>query len=493
MNAMFSILTQTVANWISIIFRRRSHKIVEPLSLDEPVTDEPTELGRLEPRDKVDELERARRRHDKFVRPNGELPVRPKRDPRPTREIKPEAAAAVAKPDDTPFIEEQSLGFVAEPHHESREDGDVLFKVEEALGEFNFRDTILDQLDRYFFYLKRMKKHDSDAYGLYKRIGATILPYLATGAFHHTKSDPDPSYKTAPIPPLPPWFRETRPTFGCYAYGTDAETEKFEQEPDPENPKLEMWVPKFMYFHKNKIASSDIQPMKGGDIYTLTMWWDRPSGRMKHGIPQQVPIFVSEDGKTIIALKVRRTAMTPMRSSRDGHFSIPSRRWEIPKEYRDWAKQHEEDIQHFLTSLFVNTINHSVNSHMSMVRIEVAKHGMMAVFSVNIRRTAYFFQDRDIEVTDRGTRKPVFHLVRPHIRKDGSAVKMHFRGAREFTWAGYQVRITVPGFDHIDFTDLDAGLVDSSEVKSRKGYMTFPELGKEMADEIHKVRRTGTR
>jgi len=500
MNAMFSLLKQTVTNWFGMVFnRRRSRKITET-TIVEPVADgavNPTLTEYLSyAQKKVSVMERRRRRHDKFVKPNGELPVKPKRDPRPAQEVKPES---MARPDDTtpdePCIEE-GLGYVAEPHHEDREAGDVMFKYEEALGEFNFRDTILDQLDRYFFYLKRMKKNAPDTYGFYKEIGATILPYLATGAFHRQREDRD-TDRTAPLPPLPSWFHETRPTFGCYVYGADPETEKFEQGQFPDSPKSDMWVPKFMYFEKAHIASSDVQPMKGGDTYKLTFWWDRPGSKgFKHGIPQAVPIFVSEDGKTIMALKVRKTTLTPMRSSRGSSrdFCIPSRGWEIPKEYRAWAKQHEEDIQRFLASLFIETISHSVNSHMSMVRVAVTKNRITAVFSVNVHRTAYFFQDRDIQVTHGGTRKPIFHLVRPHVRKDGSAVKMHFRGAREFTWAGYQVRITIPGRDHIDINDFAAGYVDDEAIEDKKkGYVSLPKMGQLLADEIRKPSRTGVR
>ena len=43
-------------------------------------------------------------------------------------------------------------------------------------GEFYFRHTILDQLDRYFVILKRMKSGDKEAYDLYSQLGAYILP-----------------------------------------------------------------------------------------------------------------------------------------------------------------------------------------------------------------------------------------------------------------------------------------------------------------------------
>ena len=36
-----------------------------------------------------------------------------------------------------------------------------------------------------------------------------------------------------PQKPLSAWFRQTRPAFGCFVYGVDPETEKFEQKPAP--------------------------------------------------------------------------------------------------------------------------------------------------------------------------------------------------------------------------------------------------------------------
>lgn len=476
---MFLDIWYRITNWF---FDRRKRLKAGPVPMASPVADSPAKLPVPVSEPPISLLERRRLKHDKFVVPEGELPIRPERSRLVTQEIEP-------KPKPKPPIDEDEkadrtdIGIViAEPHHE---DGEmVLFKAEEALGEFNFRDTILQQLDRYFFYLKRMKKHDADSYGFYRQVGATLLPYLATGSFHRTK-EPDLEARTRPVGPLSPWFNETRPTFGCFAYGADPETEKFEQTEEPDKSKT--WVPKFFYYQKCKVAPSTIQRIKGGgDIYLLTVWWDRPNKRFKHGIPQQLPIFISGDGKTITALKTLKTSWTSIRSPH-GKFRVPERRWEIAKDYREWAKQHEEDVQHFLTSVFVDAVQNSENSHLSMARIAVTKRHMTAVFSVNIRRTAYFFQDRDIQVTQGGTRRPIFHLVRPHVRTDGTVVRMHFRGVRDFTWAGYKVHISVPGLDHIDYTDFNAGSITEEEVKvtGRKAF-TMPQMGEIIAEDIRK-------
>lgn len=490
---MFLDIWHLITNWLN---RRRRRTEGQRGTKPQPTIAKPPETPPVEAakdlaesaNDLIRYFEKQRLKHDKFVTPNGELP---KREPKPrpiTQEVKPR----IPKPDIEPAIEPASsildqtdLGiYLAEPHHEDKKK--VLYKLEEALGEFNFRDTILQQLDRYFFYLKRMKKHDRETYGLYRQVGATILPYLATGAWNRSaEPDPDPD-KDKPIPPLPAWFNAQRPGFGCFAYGTDPETEKFEQTwNNSDRPKIEMWVPKFMYFVKYELPPPGVQPIAGGDIYSLTIWWDRPGKKCKHGIPQSLPIFISRDGKTVRALKMLKTDWISIRSKR-GRFSVPSRQWHIPKDYRQWAKQHEEEVHHFLTRLFIESIAQSENSHMSMTRIAVTKDRMTAVFSVNIRRTAYFFQDRDISVTQSGTRKPVFHLVRPHVRKDGTTVKMHFRGIRDFTWAGYDVHISVPGLDHADINQFEIGVVDEAGLEDKAGMITLEQLGTELADHIRR-------
>jgi len=60
-----------------------------------------------------------------------------------------------------------------------------------------------------------------------------------------------------------------------------------------------------------------------------------------------------------------------------------------------------------------------------------------------------FFADR--EPVD-GRRKPIFHLVRPHIRylADGRAVSVgdHLRGERQFEWRGIKITIGVQGIHY---------------------------------------------
>lgn len=427
--------------------------------------------------------EKQRRKHDKFVTPQGELPERTPRPRAATQEIKPRTPPPAFEPGAETIPPKSNGMLIIDKHHEDQQE--VLYKGEELLGEFNFRDTILQQLERYFFYIKRMKKRDADAYHLYRQVGASLLPYIATGAFRRGADDPVVPREHLPLPPK---FNQLRPSFGCFAYGADPETEKYEKAGD--HGKTTMWVPKFMYYHKFKMPPATIQPVGGGDVYTLTVWWDRPDTytRNKHGSPQQIPIHISADGQTITPLKVIETRWTPLKGHvRHGPHSIPQRAWKFPKEYIEWSKENADDVEHFLTGVFLQSVNQVENSHLSMTRISATKGNMTAVFSVNILRTSYFFQDRDISVTENGTRKPIFHVVKPHVRKDGTAVRMHFRGLRDFTWAGYRVHISIPGLDHLDINDLDIGAVDAARVDDSRDSMSMEELGAFLAKQMRPV------
>ena len=116
-----------------------------------------------------------------------------------------------------------------------------------------------------------------------------------------------------------------------------------------------------------------------------------------------------------------------------------------------------------------------------MIKVKAYKGRLAAIFSVNVLRTPYFFKDRDLCVNVRGKKKKIFHIVRTHIRKTGSVVRTHFRGMREFNWNGYKIRITVPGWHHVNTHDLDIGATDGEHVEDIKDYMDMAVLGKTLS------------
>jgi hypothetical protein len=421
--------------------------------------------------------ERARRKHDKFVKPEGTEPIpipitmRPD-SPAPRKEVR-----TVAEPDQ--FDDPNDKLIVDEWLQGS---GDkVLFEGSEFYGEFNFRDTILDQLDRYWVYLDRMRKHDRDAYEFYKILGATLMPYSAT----HTWTTKPTEFKDKRTPEeleqyrreieLPPWFKTKWPAFGCVAFGINPVEEKIEITKNSKG-----WyqsTPKFMYFRKLKRSPWTVQPVVTGKVYSLTIWWDRPNDPKrpwKWGRPQEFPIHISNDGKL-------RVLKTRQRSS--GKIG-PWWDWRIPHDYDNWATQHGLDAQSHLTHMFCDCVKHVEFADFSMLRVEITKDDMHAIFGISPRRMAYFFQDRDIVLTAKGRKRRVFHFVRPHIRKDGAAVHAHFRGLKEFHWASYDVRITVPGRDHMLLSEFDVPVEFDPIKKKGQKYLTEGQTAKWLAQQM---------
>lgn len=423
-------------------------------------------------------LERARRRYDKFIKPTGTPEVKPVKASRPKRVAKPPEPAP--EPPANGWAEWPVTGanIIYGPHSEDESENppNVLFEESEFLGEFNFRDTILDQLDRYFVYLRRMRRHDRDSYELYKNVGATLVPYAAMHLDQYKKERKEP-YKFSPATiesmrraKPDQFFILQRPSFGCVAVGTDPHHERVEQE------LRHMWHPKFLYFVKYNRPPSEIEPTSGGDVYKLTIWWDRPDLKHKHGTPQEFGVFVSADGKDVRALK----DLGPAHQRRKFESG-----WEYPHDLKKWARGHGIDVQIFLRHIFCMAVNMSTEANnASMARVSVTKEDETATFGVNVKRMGYFFKDRDVTL-DGGGR--IFHSVRPHGRDVGgkkSYVKMHFRGLREFTWAGYRVLITVPQLHHMPISDFNVGMMDSEWLEKGQRVVTPGQIGQMFAEHI---------
>jgi hypothetical protein len=433
-------------------------------------------------------LERARRRRDKLVTPKlDHIEAITERDPPPTKDRKKKKP----KKPEIGIVDDPNDIIIADELIEGDGQGEVLFEEPEFYGEFNFRDSILDQLDRYWFYLKRMRCRRDQTFEFYQHLGAVIVPLSATGS--NLKFRPFEKMTAKEIEKfenetkLTPWFNETRPSWGCIALGANQLVEQKEK-------ANKIWFPKFANFVKYHKPPPEIQMKPGtGDVYKLTVWWDPTDsirGRHhKYGTPNDIPIFVSKDGKTILPLKQIETRM--VRVGRQGnnfdYSLIPQRAWYFPKAYELWALDHGLSIELHLAHLFCTVVKKYEYSQLSTARVSVSKDDLTASFGINPRRLAYFFRDRDIIVTVNGQRKRILHYVRPHVREDGTAVKAHFRGVREFTWAGYNVYITIPGRDHILLPEFNVGMSDEFWHKKKDNMIEEKEIGRMLADVVHGV------
>lgn len=307
-------------------------------------------------------------------------------------------------------------------------------------GEFYFRDAILDQLDRYFAVLKRMRRADPDAYDYFSRLGANMLPWRPeTGWGLETKAE---------------WLKRLPSRGGVFTYHPKAEKDEIARD---------FATPCAMYFAKYDPKKSPIgvERVGNGVVYVVTIYWDDLAhGSM--GVPTEFPVAVTPSGD----VRVLRTLIKrqTVRGKRGQPFQIPTQRWGISDYYKRMAARHESSPNDYLLRLFENlVIMHASATHGSMTRVVAKRDGLASAFAVNIERTPYFFADRDVRVGVR--RKRIFHIVRGHERTlpDGrrQVVRTHFRGERSFNWNGYQIEISVPGWHAFNVGDVDVSAVTS--------------------------------
>src|SRR5262249_23276229 len=150
-----------------------------------------------------------------------------------------------------------------------------------------------------------------------------------------------------------------------------------------------------------------VQPFRGGKLYLVTVWWDRPDKKwMKWGVPNSFPIWISDDGERLRALKTREKPSGSIRPEND---------WRIPNEYEEWAKRYGLTAQLKLTHLFAHAARDFEEAHYGTCRVEVSKGDLTAVFTIEPHRVPYFFKDRDITLNKEGRKERVFHVVRAHM------------------------------------------------------------------------------
>jgi hypothetical protein len=354
-----------------------------------------------------------------------------------------------------------------------------IIEVSSESGEFYFREAILDQLDYYMKCIVRMRRSDAEAFAMYSQVGGQIMPekalawYSLVGAYE--AAGPDDEFGTT----LSPWFRETLPTFGAIftgKVGRDVERSK------------KVIIPRFVYFTKYAPhkAPTDVQRVSDGAVYLVTVYWDDPDHeawdyRPKNGIPTCFPITITPDGEMRL-LRCRIPDNNTIRHTkgkdRGRTFTIPRRQWvRADPWFAQWAKEHDASVEDYLVSIFVRVANSFEAANSSVIRVMATRDNLTATFGVDVKRTPYFFKDRNVTLGASGSRKRIFHIVRPHVRKDGAAVRLHFRGEKQFVWNDYQITITVPGRDHIHISEFNVGATDEDKRKHGVKMLGTKELG----------------
>lgn len=325
----------------------------------------------------------------------------------------------------------------------------------DELGQFYFRDAILDELDRYMVYIGRMKATDPGTYALYSRIGARIIPKRSLHAWDE----------------LEPWFRETLPTFGCIALCVGTKVEEWEKN-DPEKRS----GPRFVYFTKFKHAPAGVQAF--GTVYIVTAYFDWIDS--KHSAwPIEFAVGVLPNGevKPLQTLNQSNQVIRHRKRGRGLETSVVQhQKWGIPPHVKEWFNDQTTESTklsdnnrlkspiELMKFVFIYAANAWTSSHASMINVMATRGNLTAAFSVDVKRTPYFFKDRDVTLTARGRKARIFHVVRPHARtlRDGRtlALRMHFRGLRQFRWNGYEIHVSVPGRDHLALQEFNVPSLD---------------------------------
>ena len=348
--------------------------------------------------------------------------------------------------------------------------------VEEA-GTFYFRGSLLNDLPKYFRSLRRLRGADPSTYDLISTVGMSLIPKRMVGI----------------LCDVPAYWRDPkqRPAFGAASFAEHmADT-------DEDNTL------RLIYFKRLEVPPADIEPTNS-ETYEVGTYFDdenteaqkkhrAPKWMRKHGFAVNYFVGVDDHGnaKLLKQLQIRHQHIhyrgNQSSSSNRGPHShtngshtrrmkfteaIPVKLWDYPEFLRSWYRDKDErnrqatdeEMAFFFARLFTLTASFC-NANDTGVRISVkGSDGLAASFALDMKRSAYFFKDRDVVLTPEGKRARIFHVRRPHLAtlKSGKTIarKMSFPGLRRFSWAGYEVHITVPGLHHKPLLQLMPDLMD---------------------------------
>jgi len=337
---------------------------------------------------------------------------------------------------------------------------------------FTFKGDILEQLEGYFKYINRMRKRDREGYSLLRQVGAVLV--ARDGKIIANE--------------LSPWWKVHKPAFGAgfIFYSKDSDEKKLDYTPQ-----------QFCYFQKYDRVPYSVQ-QSNASVYRMVMYYDKENDDLfaanGTGLCLEFWVAVSDDGEIAMLKQLSHKCVLVQSRGWRGHkqwhgtVGIPQKRWSVGKDIQLLADDELRSPEHkgkpevLARDIFVSTVNAYEQAQLGMGQIRVTRGECTAVFCIDIKRSPYFFKDRDAVVVD-GIKKRIFHIVRTHkrtVRGIETFVKFHFRGLRDFVWKGYRVHITVPGWHHgYTYEELDGiGAHDESDTLPGEKHVDMEEFGK---------------
>lgn len=302
----------------------------------------------------------------------------------------------------------------------------------EHYGAHYYLGDLLDRLDHYFKAVDALHRVSPDRIDDIKRFGCSVLSDDA-----RISSTMERSFVTSGYP-----------TFGCVFDGRETGVDG-------------LINPDFLHFVKMRrpinVQASNYVVYECGLVYRL---------------PEEKETFIAfvfhasvSPDCTIRALKECSPTYYTVgkRGKRD---TFARMEWSYPPLLMDWAerrKQTPDEVAREVFSLIVNAAGMTEYG----IAVRARKGLRTAAFSIDMLRTPYFFADREKTVNENGQTKRILHLVRPHVRANGKAIKAHFRGLRRFNWNGYDVSIGLPGRHYRPLMDLSASAIEDADPFAR--------------------------
>jgi hypothetical protein len=321
-------------------------------------------------------------------------------------------------------------------------------RPKEDFGTLYYLDDILERLDDYHEMSKKLRSIDPETYRTYQRLGATIV-----------------GKRSRFYPVMPPsWCNGSpRPALGMMHICKNDQVSRNDHI-QPGDKYRDLADIEFCYFTKlNRRFKPGVQATNG-DLYKVTFLYSDRKAARKIVIAGEFYAGVMADGSLAVLLE-RHTHRVTVGKGRK-RVTFPQQKWEAPFYLEviaaDWRKRLPEeknatagDVAHFMVTWLAAVLEGSGGGF----QIRATRNGISAVFGIDIKRSAYFFRDRDPIVVD-GITKKIFHFVRPFERAlpngEVTYVRAHFRGLREFEWNGHHIVITMPGLHHKTLAEFHA-------------------------------------
>ena len=356
-----------------------------------------------------------------------------------------------------------------------------------------FRRDVLDKLEEYQTYIRRLKRGDPRGYAMYRRVGAFILP--------------DSDRFGAASNALEPGLVKRLPSFAAVAIGIGPQPKKDLTKKDPDDLKVAI---RFAYFMKLERPDRDIERVNDGTTYRCCLYFDDEKllPDMKNGAFGEFAINVAPNGE-MRALRILRNTRQMVRyrgtscprglggNKRKGNLRpgksqkftgsevVSHTTWEVPdlRDERPDTLRYFKTASDFLCWSFCMCMNlWAVGATYSMVRVTATKNGLVMPFVVPELDIPAFFKDRE------KTGRRIFHVVgaqKPRKNsKTGEGIRLHFRGEKDFKWNGYQINITVPGKFALDLADVTIGAIEGEDIVAGTRMVEMEEFTDLVADHI---------